>query len=227
MRDDAGNPVGEPYVGTDSIARDRYGNAVALVAEAGPIGVQVDIIQSASGDGVDIDGVTLQDGGIHTAGALHTDQIFEETVNEGVTVETVLIKDGNVTTGGDIQAAGGGHVSAGGGMGTNTISEFTGGSGVTVDGVLLKDGEVRAQAEGILDTGVFASTEQVGTGGAQLIPHGLSSTPSLAWCTVTNGHNGAGAAGDLCPSVSGVGIDATNLTVLVTAGAEFRLYAIL
>ena len=112
------------------------------------------------------------------------------------------------------------------GIETNTIAERTSGSGVEIDGCLIKDG-VAAEATLVAATSMYVSPAPVtATGSAQAVAHGLVTTPRKFWIELLGGHDGAGAAGTQFPTVTWGTVDATNLTVTVTAGAAFRLHAL-
>lgn len=64
-----------------------------------------------------------------------------------------------------------------------------------------------------------------GTGSAQDVAHGLTGTPNKLWWSILGGHNGSGAAGTQCPTVSISGLpDGTNVNLTVSAGARLLLY---
>lgn len=66
---------------------------------------------------------------------------------------------------------------------------------------------------------IFQSAEVTGTGAGQTTAHGLAYTPTVFWATVTEDPAGTGF------DVSAITADATNLTVTVTNGVKYRLYA--
>lgn len=135
---------------------------------------------------------------------VHADTIDEYTSGAGVTIDGVLVKDGAVNT--------------------NTLNEKDSGSGVTVDGCLIKDG-----AAAKLATAAFYQSPSpvTATGSSQAVAHGLAAAPRAYWVEVLSGHNGSGAAGTQVPTITWGTVDGTNLTVTVSAGATFKLHAIL
>lgn len=98
---------------------------------------------------------------------------------------------------------------------TNTIDETTAAAGVTVDGCLIKDGRAAALATAAM----FTSMEQTGTGSSQNIAHGFGSTPSMFWWAPSADATGAFV-------VSAKSADATNITMTVTTGAKFYVFAL-
>lgn len=154
--------------------------------------------------GVTVDGVLLKDGGMILAdgAALDADTINEATAAAGVTIDGVLLKDNSVTVG------------SAGSVVTDTISEKTAAAGVTVDNCLIKDGRAALLATAAL----FISTEQTGTGSSQNVAHGFGSAPSMWWVVPTDTTAGW--------VVSAGSSDATNVSITVTSGAKFRVYAI-
>lgn len=132
-----------------------------------------------------------------------TNTIAETTAASGVTIDGVLCKDNSVTVG------------TAGQIVTDTVAEKTAAAGVTVDGCLIKDGRAAALAT----ASMFTSTEQTGTGSAQTVAHGLGSTPSMYWWTIS-----ADASGTFV--VASPSADATNVTLTVTTGAKFYVYAL-
>jgi len=63
------------------------------------------------------------------------------------------------------------------------------------------------------------------TGAAQTWAHGLGSVPPCFAIEILQGDDGAGAPGNLAPTVTWGIHTATNLEVTVTAGAIFNLIA--
>jgi hypothetical protein len=149
---------------------------------------------------VDTDGtdawVAVDQHGTTGDAGLVGDTVSELTAAAGVTVDGVLLKDSTVTT--------------------DTIYEKTPASGVTVDGCLINDG----RAGGLATGQMFGSSEQTGTGASQTVAHGLGSTPTLIWITVTE--DPAGTGFDVAEGAH----DVTNIVVTVTTGVKFRAYAI-
>jgi hypothetical protein len=103
-----------------------------------------------------------------------------------------------------------------GGVGTDTISEVTSAAGVTVDGCLIKDGAVAKVAS----AATFVSSEITGNGSAQAAAHGLAATPTKFFAFFTELDGNAADIGTLTA-------DATNVTVTVTTGQKYRIYATL
>lgn len=97
---------------------------------------------------------------------------------------------------------------------TNTIAETTAAAGVTVDGCLIKDGRAALLATAAM----FTSTEQTGTGAPQNIAHGFGSTPSMYWWVPSDVTAGF--------VVSSPSAGSTNITLTVTSGAKFYVYAL-
>lgn len=97
---------------------------------------------------------------------------------------------------------------------TNTIAETTAAAGVTVDGCLIKDGRAALLATAAM----FTSTEQTGTGAPQNIAHGFGSTPSMFWWAPSDVTAGF--------VVSSPSAGSTNVTLTVTSGAKFYVYAL-
>lgn len=104
-----------------------------------------------------------------------------------------------------------------GGIKTDTVSESTAAAGVTVDGCLIKDGAVAKVA----DAGWFASAEITGNGAAQATAHGLAAAPAKFFAVVTE-HTDLQSV-----DIGAITADATNLSVTVTNGIKYRLYAML
>ena len=100
------------------------------------------------------------------------------------------------------------------GIGADSISEVTSAAGVTVDGCLIKDGRAALLAT----AGMFSSTEQTGTGSSQNVAHGFGAAPSMWWAVPTDTTAGW--------VVSAASQDATNISITVTTGAKFRVYAL-
>lgn len=100
------------------------------------------------------------------------------------------------------------------GVTTDTLTEHTSAAGVTVDGCLIKDGRAALLATAAM----FTSTEQTGTGSSQNVAHGFGATPSMWWAGPTDITAGW--------VVSAGSSDATNVSITVTSGAKFRIYAI-
>lgn len=146
--------------------------------------------------------VSLTLAGTLAALVVSTDTISEQTSAAGVTVDGVLCKDNSVTVG------------TGGQVTTNTIAEKTSAAGVTVDGCLIKDGRAALLAT----AGMFSSTEQTGTGSSQNVAHGFGAAPSMWWAVPTDTTAGW--------VVSAASQDATNISITVTTGAKFRVYAL-
>ena len=84
---------------------------------------------------------------------------------------------------------------------------------VTVGKPLLMQG-------GIAPGSRFTSTEQTGTAAPQNVPHGLGSTPSMVWFSVSE--DPAGTGFDVAPGAH----DATNCVFTVTNGVKFYVYAL-
>ena len=72
---------------------------------------------------------------------------------------------------------------------------------------------------GLAPGSIFKSTEQTGTGSAQNIAHGLGTTPSLVWVTVTEDPGGTGF--DVTEGSHG----STNCVVTVTTGVKYKVLA--
>lgn len=104
------------------------------------------------------------------------------------------------------------------------IQEATSSAGVTVDGCLIKDGAAAKLATAAFYQSASAVTA---TGSSQAVAHGLAATPRKYWVEILSGHNGSGAAGTQVPTVAWGTVNDTNLTVTVSAGATFKLHAIL
>lgn len=100
------------------------------------------------------------------------------------------------------------------GIGADSISEVTSAAGVTVDGCLIKDGRAALLATAAM----FSSTEQTGTGSSQNVAHGFGAAPSMWWAVPTDTTAGW--------VVSAASQDATNISITVTTGAKFRVYAL-
>ena len=64
----------------------------------------------------------------------------------------------------------------------------------------------------------FTSTEQTGTASPQNVAHGLGSTPSMVWFSVSE----ASGAFDVAPGAH----DATNCVFTVTSGVKFYVHAL-
>lgn len=75
--------------------------------------------------------------------------------------------------------------------------------------------------EGVSQPTYFGSTEQTGTGSEQSIAHGLGTTPSLVWITLTEF-----SASDDVDITEGTH-DGTNIKFNVTNTVKYRVYAIL
>ena len=75
-------------------------------------------------------------------------------------------------------------------------------------------------AGGIATASRFTSTEQTGTGSSQNIAHGLGSTPSMVWFSVSE--DPAGTGFDVAPGSH----DATNCVFTVTAGVKYYVHAL-
>jgi hypothetical protein len=75
-------------------------------------------------------------------------------------------------------------------------------------------------AGGIATASRFTSTEQTGTGSAQNVAHGLGSTPSLVWWSMSQDPAGTGFT--VVPGAHG----ATNCVFTVTAGVKFYVFAL-
>lgn len=84
---------------------------------------------------------------------------------------------------------------------------------VTVGKPLLMQG-------GIAPGSRFTSTEQTGTASAQNVAHGLGSTPSLVWWSVSD--SGATGIYTLVPGAH----DATNCKFTVTSGVKYYVFAL-
>lgn len=84
---------------------------------------------------------------------------------------------------------------------------------VTVGKPLLLNG-------GIAPGSRFTSTEQTGTASAQNVAHGLGSTPSLVWWSVSD--SGATGIYTLVPGAH----DATNCKFTVTSGVKYYVFAL-
>ena len=100
------------------------------------------------------------------------------------------------------------------GVTTDTLTERTSAAGVTVDGCLIKDGRAALLATAAM----FTSTEQTGTGSSQNVAHGFGAAPSMWWAVPTDTTAGW--------VVSAASQDATNISITVTTGAKFRIYAL-
>lgn len=100
------------------------------------------------------------------------------------------------------------------GVTTDTLTERTSAAGVTVDGCLIKDGRAALLATAAM----FTSTEQTGTGSSQNVAHGFGAAPSMWWAVPTDTTAGW--------VVSAGSADATNVSITVTSGAKFRIYAL-
>ena len=100
------------------------------------------------------------------------------------------------------------------GVTTDTLTERTSAAGVTVDGCLIKDGRAALLATAAM----FTSTEQTGTGSSQNVAHGFGAAPSMWWAVPTDTTAGW--------VVSAASQDATNISITVTTGAKFRVYAL-
>ncbi|MHA1740276.1 MAG: hypothetical protein ACTSWD_16925 [Candidatus Heimdallarchaeota archaeon] len=85
----------------------------------------------------------------------------------------------------------------------------------TVTGADIKDATIKA-----VDMAIFVSAEQVGTGSAQNIPHGLGVAPSKTLISVIN--FGASVAVD---AVEGTHTT-TNCVVTCTSGVKYKVLAI-
>lgn len=72
---------------------------------------------------------------------------------------------------------------------------------------------------GLAPGSIFKSTEQTGTGSPQNVAHGLGTTPSLVWVTVTNDPAGTGF------TVTEGSHGSTNCVVTVTAGVKYKVLA--
>lgn len=77
-----------------------------------------------------------------------------------------------------------------------------------------------AKAVGIASGSKFVSTEQTGTGSSQNVAHGLGTTPSVVWWSLSGPSGGA-------DTVTPGSHDATNLKFTVTSGVKFYAFAIL
>ena len=86
-----------------------------------------------------------------------------------------------------------------------------GSESVTVSKPLLFNG-------GIAHGCRFTSTEQTGTASPQNVAHGLGSTPSMVWFSVSE----ASGAFDVAPGAH----DATNCVFTVTSGVKFYVHAL-
>lgn len=75
-------------------------------------------------------------------------------------------------------------------------------------------------AGGIATASRFTSTEQTGTGSSQNVAHGLGSTPSMVWFSVSE--DPAGTGFDVTPGAH----DATNCVFTVTAGVKYYVFAL-
>lgn len=87
-----------------------------------------------------------------------------------------------------------------------------GSEGVTIGKPVLFGG-------GLAPGSIFKSTEQTGTGSAQNVAHGLGTTPSLVWVTVTEDPGGTGF--DVTEGSHG----STNCVVTVTTGVKYKVLA--
>lgn len=134
------------------------------------------------------------------------------------------------------------------GVSTDTITERTSAAGVTVDGVLLKDNAVTASggvtanvtgnvtgssgsctgnaatatsASSVASAAVYSSIEQTGTGSEQIFNHGLGSTPSHIWHSLTYAPNPTVGF-----TVTYGTMSSTELRFTVTSGIKFRVWAV-
>lgn len=83
------------------------------------------------------------------------------------------------------------------------------------------------QPTGALPSGTFfASTEQTGTGASQDIAHGLGSTPSLVWWSISDAAAGLAAGPPPVLSLVPGAHDATNIKMTVSTGVKFHVYAV-
>jgi hypothetical protein len=131
--------------------------------------IKVDAISEETADnGVDIDGLSIKDGGFD-AGIL-TDTIDELTATTGVTIDGVLCKDNGVDASGIITV--------------DTIDEHTSTSGVTIDGVVLKDNGITATSPVIIGAG--SSTDILDAYGTVAVPLGIT-TSSIKLGKLSNG----------------------------------------
>jgi len=85
----------------------------------------------------------------------------------------------------------------------------------TVTGADIKNATIEA-----VDIGLFVSAEQVGTGSAQNIAHGLGATPSKSFLSVYN--FGANVAVDVVEGTH----TSTNCVVTATSGVKYKILAI-
>lgn len=99
---------------------------------------------------------------------------------------------------------------------TDKISESTAAAGVTIDGCLIKDGAAAKTAA----ASKFSSAEITANGAAQATAHGLGAAPTQAWAVFTAIDGNANTIGPIT-------ISPTDLTVTVTTGQKYRLYAVL
>ena len=90
----------------------------------------------------------------------------------------------------------------------------------TNSGEQVVTGKPIHHAGGIAAASRFTSTEQTGTGSAQNVAHGLSSTPSMVWWSVSQDPAGTGFT--VVPGAH----DATNCVFTVTLGVKFYVLAL-
>ena len=90
----------------------------------------------------------------------------------------------------------------------------------TNSGEQVVTGKPIHHAGGIAAASRFTSTEQTGTGSAQNVAHGLSSTPSVVWWSVSEDPAGTGFT--VVPGAH----DATNCVFTVTTGVKFYVHAL-
>ena len=65
------------------------------------------------------------------------------------------------------------------------------------------------------------------TGASQTVAHGLGAVPSIFFPVIVGGHDGAGGSGDKFPALTGLDVDATNITFTLTEGAMVTFYVTL
>lgn len=97
-------------------------------------------------------------------------------------------------------------------------------AGALADGAVTT-AKLAAGAVTLAKAKAFVSTVLTGTGSEQNVAHGLAVVPAAVLLVPMAGHDGAGAAGDLMPSlVEGVHTT-TNVVATVSNGAKFKVLA--
>lgn len=100
--------------------------------------------------------------------------------------------------------------------GSNVYLRFV----TTNSGEKVTVGKPLLMAGGLDAATFFKSTEITGTGSAQNTAHGLSSTPSLVWASVTE--DPAGSGFDVAEGTH----DSTDCVFTVTSGVKYKVYAL-